>query len=159
MQYIGNACKTLNFAFTPHMDFDAFAQASVTAGISGVASISAGVETGLKFIGIRFPYSTNLSVSQANGTVDDRPFNYDIYVNAYNNLDQEITLLSGFFGAFVKIEYIFDSDTYRQTLFSWDGIKFNGNVDRVGQYIDGEIVPLAVPVRALYGLSKSVYNH
>lgn len=159
MQYIGNACKTLNFAFTPHMDFDAFAQASITAGIAGVASISAGVETGLKFIGIRFPYSTKLSVSQANGTVNDRPFNYDIYVNAYNNLDQEITLLSGFFGAFVKIEYIFDSDTYRQTLFSWDGIKFNGNVDRVGQNIDGEIVPLAVPVRALYGLSKSVYNH
>lgn len=159
MQYVGNGCKTLNFAFTPHMDFDAFAQASVTAGISGVASISAGVETGLKFIGIQFPYSANLSVSQLNGTADDRPFNYDIYVNAYNNLDQEITLLSGFFGAFVKIEYIFDSDTYRQTLFSWDGIKFNGNVDRVGQYIDGEIVPLAVPVRALYGLSKSVYNH
>ena len=155
--YVGDTCKTMDFSFTPELYFDAFAQASVTAGISGVASISAGVETGLRFIGIRFPYTTELSISQNIGTADDRSFNYDIYVNAYNNLDQEITLLSGFFGAFVKIEYIFDSNTYRQTLFSWDGIKFTGNLDRLGQNIDGSITPLAVPVKALYGLSKSLY--
>lgn len=160
MQYAvdTDTCKTLNFSFTPHMDFDAFAQASVTAGISGVASISAGVEMGLKFIGIRFPYTTQLSVSQNNGTGDDRPFNYDIEVNAYNNLDQEITLLSGFFGAFIKVEYIIGSDTYRQTLFSWDGIQFTGNLDRVGQNIDNTIIPLSVPVKALYGLSQSLYQ-
>ncbi len=158
MLFNSNKSKNMNFAFTPAMDFDAFAQASVTAGISGVASISAGVETGLKFVGVRFPYTANLSITQNNGTADDRPFNYDIFVNAYNNLDQNITLLSGYFGAFVKIEYIFDSDTYRQTLFSWDGITFNGNVDRVGKNQDGVITPLSVPVKALYGLSKNLYK-
>ena len=153
-----NTAKALNFGFTPYMDFDAFAQASVTAGISGVASISAGVETGLKFVSVRFPYTANLSITQNNGTVDDKLFNYDVNVNAYNNLDQEITLLSGFFGAFVKIEYIFDSDTYRQTLFSWDGIRFAGNVDRVGRQTPDGLKPMSVPVRALYGLSQSLYN-
>jgi hypothetical protein len=156
MSYGDATCKNMNFYFTPHMDFDAFAQASVTAGISGVASVSAGVEVGLKFVGVRFPYGANLSITEHNGTANDIPFNYDINVNAYNNLDQELTLLSGFFGAFVKIEYVFDSDTYRQTLFSWDGIRFSGNVDRVGKEEDGEIVPLSVPVRALYGLSKNL---
>jgi len=156
--YVNDGCKTMNFAFTPYMDFDAFAQASITAGISGVASISAGVDIGLKFIGISFPYSTQLSITQGNGTADDRPFNYDIFVNVYNNLDQNLTLLSGYFGAFVKVEYLFGSDTYRQTLFSWDGIKFGGNVDRVGQNIDDVITPLAVPVKALYGLSESLYD-
>jgi hypothetical protein len=152
LNYQSNACKALNYNFTPHMDFDGFASASVTAGISGVASISAGVDVGLKFIGISFPYTANLALSQGNGTADDIPFNYDINIKAYSNLDQEITLLSGYLGAFVKIEYIIDSNTYRQTLFSWDGIRFTGNIDRVGS----QEVPFSVPVRALYGLSQNL---
>jgi|GEM_PF-3732289 len=153
-----DSCKAMNYSFTPRMDFDAFAQASVTAGLSGVASVSAGVETGLKFVGVRFPYNAQLSVTQKNGIPQDRLFNYDVNVNAFNNLDQELTLLSGFFGAFVKIEYVIGSDTYRQTLFSWDGIRFGGNVDRVGHLGEDGITPLSVPVRALYGLSKNRYK-
>ena len=111
-----------------------------------------------KFVGVRFPYNAQLSVTQKNGIPQDRLFNYDVNVNAFNNLDQEITLLSGFFGAFVKIEYVIGSDTYRQTLFSWDGIRFGGNVDRVGHLGEDGITPLSVPVRALYGLSKNRYK-
>lgn len=154
--YLENRCKSMDFNFTPHLDFDGFAQASATAGLSGVASISAGVDIGLKFVGLRFPYETDLFISRYSSSNNDvdRLFNYDIHSNTFSSLDQELRLLSGFFGAFVKVEYVVGDDTYRQTLFSWDGYKFNGNLSRVGTLVEDEAIPLKIPIRALYTLAK-----
>lgn len=144
-----NACKTLNYNFTPYLDFDGFASAAVTAGLSGVASVSAGVDLGLKFAHISFPYIVELSVSQYNGQAVDIDFNYDLWAKAHNSLFQETTLLSGYFGAFVKLEYLVGSDTYHQKLFSWDGIKFSGEIDSLAT----SEVPFSAPIRALNGLA------
>jgi len=157
--YMSDQCKKMNFNYTPRMDFDAYAQASVTAGIPGVASVSAGIDIGLKFVGIRYPYefqgylSQNSTENPAN-LAADKKFNYDIHTQVLSNLDQEITLLSGFFGAFVEVEYVVDSTTYRQTLFSWDGIRFDDNLDRVGLINSDGRFPVKIPVRALYSLAE-----
>lgn len=146
----GHTCKSMDFNFTPFLDFDGFASASVTAGISGVASISAGVDLNLKFAHVAFPYTANLSLSDYNGPDVDIDFNYDIWVKANNSLEQQITLLAGSFGAFVKLEYLVGSDTYHQKLFSWDGIKFNGTIDSLAS----PETPFHAPIRALNGLAN-----
>lgn len=160
--FTNGECKSMNFNYTPRIDFDGFASAAVTAGISGVASVSAGIDIGLKFVGLRFPYETDLFISQrpqmAEGNDPDREFNYDIHTNVYSSLDQTVTVLSGYFGAFVEIEYVIDSTTYRQTLFSWDGYNTSGNLDRTGELEDGEKIPVKLPVRALYGLAHKLYQ-
>lgn len=145
-----HACKTMNFNFTPYLDFDGFASASVTAGISGVASITAGVDLGLKFAHVSFPYTANLSVSENNGPAGDAEFNYDIWVKVNNSLEQQTTLLAGYFGAFVKLHYLVGSDTYHQKLFGWDGIKFNGTINSLATPEN----PFNAPIRALNGLAN-----
>ncbi len=155
--FAGDRCKSMNFGFIPHMDIDGYAQASVTAGIPGVGGVSAGIDIGIKFIGIRFPYNANLFVSQnsSDNLDEDKPFNYDIHAQVFSNLDQEVSLLSGYFGAFVEIDYFFGSETYRQTLFSWDGYNYSGNLDQVAA--KGE-KPVKIPLRALYTLSQDYLN-
>lgn len=162
LEFAAGECKVMNFNYTPRIDFDGFASASVTAGISGVASVSAGIDIGLKFVGLRFPYETDLFLSERTQMVDgddpDREFNYDIHTNVYSSLDYKINVLSGYFGAFVEIEYVIDSTTYRQTLFSWDGYNVSGNIDRTGEFDDGVKLHVKLPVRALYGLAHKMYQ-
>jgi hypothetical protein len=152
-------CKSMDFNYTPRIDFDGFASASVTVGLSGVASVSAGVDIGLKFISLRFPYETKLFLSERNQAGDpDREFNYDVHTNVYSSLDYQLSVLAGYFGVFVEIDYTVGSSTYRQTLFSWDGYNASGNLDRVGTFDDEVKFPVKIPVRALYGLANKRLN-
>ena len=125
--------------------------------------MSAGIDIGLKFVGIRFPYKADLYMNELSHGLDtdipDREFNYDIYTNVYSSLDSLVNVLSGYFGVFVEIEYVVDSTTYRQTLFSWDGYSMSGNLERTGELSDGEEEHVVIPVRALYGLAHKLYNH
>jgi len=120
----------------PKAGVEGYAEASIDAAI-----VEAGVSGNLELISLRFPFTVGLDFAgstQSVGSENLRKSNMTVSAN----LDILMTLLSGYFSAFVEVCFIFVCERAEATIFSWEGPRLSTPLFEFAFSVDLE--PLAL---------------